>query len=889
MIGRIISHYRIEHLLGEGGMGVVYLATDTQLGRLVALKFLSAHEDQNFRARFIREARAISALSHPHIATIYDYSETAEGEPYIVMEFVDGQTLGALLHGSALTILRAIEIINAVAQALSAAHAHGIVHRDIKPSNVIVSADGVVKVVDFGLAKLLNEAATSADPEAQTLLATRTHSDVIVGTPLYLSPEQASSAPVDQRSDLFALGALLYECITGRAAFSGRNALEIAAQVLHAEPPPPSTCNPRVPPELDRITLKALAKQPEARYQTAAELIADLAAVRATLNSRDDVRTQRWHTPAKASRPSTLRSVTDTLSRPRLSIIFFALTVAAISLGLWFILRGRTEQPLAVPSAHVVKLTNAGKFVRAAVSPDGKYVAQVVEDGEMQTLLISSYTTASSATIVPADKVKYIGLTFAPAGDYLYFVRYEASSSVGQLYQVPFLGGGAKRLIEGVDSPITFAPDGQKFAFVRFDKSKATYALIVADTHSLTETIRATRAGGARMATAGVAWSPDGQKIVFAAGSWAGGYHMDLFETGAEAGTEQMISSRHWFLVSQIASLPGGRDLIITAAEQPVSPSQIWKVARPAGHVAKLTNDTDDYYDISLPADGARIISVQDSKNSKVWVAPVSAPAQAKSVASVVGQSYGLAWTRNGKLVFSSLTGGNLNIFSMNADGSDKRQLTIKAGDNYHPAGSADGRFIFFSSDRTGTFNIWRMNAEDGGAPVQLTNGGGDFYPTSAPDNNWLVYERQSNGVPTLWRIATSGGTPVQLTAQYASVPAVSPDSSYIACRYFIGANVQGIAIMPLAGGAPVKLLPIPILNWQRVRWLPKQSALTYIDVRNGNYNLWSQAVDGGAPKQLTNFAADRIFAYDYSPDGKQLAFERGVSLYDVVEITNFR
>src|SRR5918998_5351700 len=283
MIGQIVSHYRILEKLGEGGMGVVYAAEDTHLGRQVAIKFLSAStsDTHHFKARFLREARAVSQLSHPHIAMLYDYGETEEGFPFIVMERVKGKPLSDLLYEGELTLARALEIIEDVADALGQAHEQGIVHRDIKPSNVFINNPGRVKVLDFGLAKQLNEEQGKADPDARTLLATHTRSDIVVGTPLYLSPEQAKGTPVDGRSDLFALGALLYECITGRPAFSGASVIEIGAQILHVDPTPPSTINPRVPRELDRITLKALAKRPEARYQSAAEMIDDLRAVRA--------------------------------------------------------------------------------------------------------------------------------------------------------------------------------------------------------------------------------------------------------------------------------------------------------------------------------------------------------------------------------------------------------------------------------------------------------------------------------------------------------------------------------------------------------------------------------------------------------------------------------
>jgi serine/threonine protein kinase len=239
MIGQTISHYHVVEKLGEGGMGAVYLAEDTHLGRRVAIKFLTS-TDRHYRARFLREARAVSTLSHVHIATVFDYGETTEEQPYLVMELVRGKTIGQLLQDDGLTLSQTVEIVAPVADALSEAHHHGIVHRDIKPSNVVVNERGQVKVLDFGLVKRLFEESTrSVDPEARTRFTTRTRSDVIVGTPLYLSPEQASGREVDGRSDLFSLGALLYECLTGQSAFSGETLLEIGAQVIHVDPPPP--------------------------------------------------------------------------------------------------------------------------------------------------------------------------------------------------------------------------------------------------------------------------------------------------------------------------------------------------------------------------------------------------------------------------------------------------------------------------------------------------------------------------------------------------------------------------------------------------------------------------------------------------------------------------
>ncbi|MGZ8848043.1 MAG: serine/threonine-protein kinase, partial [Pyrinomonadaceae bacterium] len=240
MIGRTVSHYRILEKLGEGGMGVVYIAEDTLLGRRVAVKTMNvnrAPDDRQFRTRFLREARAVSALSHAHIATIYDYGETEDGLPYIVMELVRGTTLSDLITKEKLTIPRSIEIVEEVAEALAEAHHQGIIHRDIKPSNVAINERGKVKVLDFGLAKQLE---LNADPEGQTLLHTQTQEGVVLGTPMYLSPEQALGVEIDTRSDLFTLGGLLYECIAGKPPFFGRTAAEICTQIIRDDPPPPS-------------------------------------------------------------------------------------------------------------------------------------------------------------------------------------------------------------------------------------------------------------------------------------------------------------------------------------------------------------------------------------------------------------------------------------------------------------------------------------------------------------------------------------------------------------------------------------------------------------------------------------------------------------------------
>lgn len=349
MIGRTISHYRVISQLGEGGMGVVYLAEDTTLGRRVAMKFLST-TTREYRARFLREARAVSALTHPNIATVFDYGETSDSQPYIVMELINGQPLNEKLRDGSLPLPEAVRIVSAMAEALGEAHHQGVVHRDVKPSNVVITERGQVKVLDFGLVKHMFEPITLAgDPNQKTLPSTRTRSDVIVGTPLYLSPEQATGKAIDGRSDLFALGAVLYECMTGRSAFSGGSVIEIGAQVIHVNPSVPSKLNDRIPPELDRITMKAIQKKLDERYQTAQEFVADLQRVLPALDN-NGYRTGRSteSQEARTATASALTTMIEPFRRPGPNVGIFILAILAVAL-----LVGWTAVKWWKPAAYV--------------------------------------------------------------------------------------------------------------------------------------------------------------------------------------------------------------------------------------------------------------------------------------------------------------------------------------------------------------------------------------------------------------------------------------------------------------------------------------------------------------------------------------------------------
>ena len=362
-------------------MGVVYLAEDQHLARRVAIKFLTS-TDHHYRARFIREARAVSALNHQNIAIVHDYGETTAGQPFLVMEYVRGKSLSELLD-EGLTLKRSVEIVSAITEALGEAHDQGIVHRDIKPSNVLINERGHVKVLDFGLVKHLFEPQTTGvDLDAQTIYATKTRSDVIVGTPLYLSPEQATGKEIDGRSDLFALGALLYECLTGQSAFSGGSVLEIGAQIIHVTPPAPSTINPQISPELDRITLKALQKKVEARYQTADEFLKDLRAVLATLSGEGIPVSSKAKRPTEGFKRGTaaFATLTTQLRRQRFSLAAVIPAFIVAGLVIWAIIHWWPRsyyQPSA--AAHSWYERGTDNLRNGAYYQASKALAQAIE------------------------------------------------------------------------------------------------------------------------------------------------------------------------------------------------------------------------------------------------------------------------------------------------------------------------------------------------------------------------------------------------------------------------------------------------------------------------------------------------------------------------------
>ena len=901
--GQTVGRFEILCPLGAGGMGQIYLARDPQLGRNIALKLISQEfaTDSRRVLRFEQEARAASALNHPNVCVIHEIGITDTGRHFIAMEHIQGATLRDHLARGPLKLAEALQIATQVGAALGSAHAVGIVHRDVKPENIMLRPDGYVKVVDFGLAKL-TEMLPDQQPfdEAQTVVQTEPRT--LMGTVKYMSPEQLRERTIDERTDIWSLGIVLYEMLTGSTPFDAQRNESIAL-ILSAEPAK-LTFPEAVPFRYRQIVKKALEKDCNKRYQTITKLTADLTSLKRELERNAE---SSFGDPQPSLVGYTLRvrfgstiftrlksqalSTADTLFteiRTHKRAAIFAGATGILSLLLFLpAITQRMNQivnpaPITgiVPPPKMKPLTNSGTSVCSATSSDGKLVAHVEEQNGKQQLLVTNIATSGSSIVVPPEEdVQYLGASFSRDNNFLYFTRREKSGP-GILYQLPWPGTNPIKLKTGVDSPISFSPLGDRFAFVRHDEATSEFLLILSNIDGTNEQVLATRKNGDRFSIYGPAWSPNGNMVVCPDSHWDNGFHTRLVGFDVKDGREQLIGDQSWFQMFEVAWQDDMSSLVVSARDRETSPHQLWRIHYPDGTTEKLTYDLNDYRGVSLV--GRDIVTVQTNLSWRMWVLSVDEPQNATAIASGVGWNYGLSWTSRNKIVFSSMAGERLNISSIDPDGSNQFALT-KVGDNYTPAASFDGRFIVFASNRNGAFNIWRINA-DGGDPKQLTFSDGNFYPSCSTDNEWIVYDNVANSSVSVWKMPLNGGEPKKVGEKYR-MAAFSPDNQFIACRSSSESGAPDVAIFSAQGGRPLRHVAIPIQEWQRVQWVRGDHELSYIKNVNGTANIWSYDLDTGASKQLTNFNSDRIYAYAWSPDYKQIACQRGTNISNVTLI----
>ena len=921
--GQRVKHYQIVNLIGEGGMGEVYLATDTILGRRVALKVLPAFvsKDPERLRRFTQEARAASRLSHPNVCVVHEIGETDDGRPFIAMEYVEGMTLRQRIRSHALKLGDVLDIAIQVAEALTAAHDAGIVHRDIKPENIVIRPEGYVKILDFGLAKLTERHKGATHTTMSTLLF---HSSpgTVIGTAAYMSPEQARGVSVDERTDIWGLGVVLYEMASGRPPFTGETATDVVVAIVEKDPLPISQHVEGVPPELERIVKKALRKDRNERYQIVKELAIDLRSLRRELevnsllersiapgvgsgseyarasNGRDRIVETKEQQARTTIEPARNRNQTWIVA------VAAAIVLAVVSFGIYKI-RQRSETTMRVPfeRVEVTKLTTNGNSLMAAISPDGKYVAYVINEVGKQSLWLRQVEINSNAQMIPPREGRYLGVAFAPDANFIYFA-YAGSdrNDAGQVYRIPVLGIGAVATrVERSDGLWTTSHDNKRMAFIRYDPANQTDSLIVANADGSGEQIVATRKWpqhlGLDILTKPV-WTPDDKALLLptistdpaSSNNVAVNYTIKIFEKDLVTGAERTIplDPQKFDEMGRVTMYPDGSGVILLAKAYGAAFVQVWQLLRD-GSKRTITNDLADYNELSLRSDGSAFVTVQKQTLSRLWMLR-KGETKPTAVTSGTSRYFDLHVSPDDKILYASDASGIADIYEVSTGGSDVRQLTSNGQRNYGPAVSPDNRYVVFHSNRSGVFQIWRVD-RDGSSPKQLTFGGESTWATITNDSKWVLYQHFEAGTPhALWRVPIDGGTPEQLTQELSIRSTISPDGKLIAFWYNDqkGDSRWRLRVAQVDNGVTVNTFDVAQtvqVQWDSpLRWSPDGRQLVYVDHSGGIDNLWGQPLDGGAPKQLTNFEDSSILSFGWLKDGSLVA-SRGVITSDVVLI----
>ena len=843
-------------------MGIVYRARDAELKREVALKcpWPAWAADPHHRERFLREARAAARISHPNVIEVYEVFEH-EGHPWLALQLIAGEDLEALLLAKGRqpvpTILRIAEDL---ATALQAAHAHDVLHRDVKPRNVLITPDGRALLGDFGLARILPP--TEVASSLSTQKASLTQTGAIVGTPRYMSPEQALGKPLDARSDIFSLGTVLYEMCTGSPAFSPSEEGGLYEAIIHREPEPISRFTYEVPAELERIIRKTIAKLPEERYPDARDLLVDLCALRRKLEHEEY---------AEAHPRETVRAP----GRRRWTAALVTLTAvaAAAAIALW--LTTQRDRDLSLPRGQPRQITRGDALEwQPAFSPDGGRIAFASNAaGNLDIYIVDARGgNPLQLTQHPASD-QYP--TWFPDGSALAFQSSRGGKTA--IWKIGQLGGGATLILEDAGYP-AISPDGRRIAFSTWGPG-GKVRIGVTELDDPANVTMITHDNEGIWNHRHPAWSPDGQRVCYAA-------HHNLWVVPAAGGGAQPLSTEGKY-DSNPAWSPSGRHVYFSSDRD--GTLALWFISVATGRVQRLTMGTGRENHCSVARDGSRIAySTQETVHELIGLdlstgaeTPLRSPHDAVMPAVAPDKS---------SIVFVSSRGGSdSNLWrqpleaGVPADAAPQR-LTEQTGEVSHPIFSADGRWVAYyrilGSERR---DVWVVPAA-GGQPVQITDHTArDIHPAWSPDGNRLAFVSERDGSAHIW-LATFAdgrrtGSATRLTQRELrpSAPVWSPDGTVIA---FVGvsAGTAEVWILPSEGSAPARRVTHGA-GARRIRWHPVTGGLLVSGLwGRESVSLRSVAVDGGESSPLDPppyLGPAAVGFFDISADGTFLVYPR--------------
>jgi Tol biopolymer transport system component len=853
-----IGSYEVLRRLGRGGMGEVYLARDPRLGRKVAVKVLAPAivESKGALDRLRREALAASALNHPNILTVHEFGET-DGTQYIVTEYVEGKSLRELI--GELSVQQAIGYARQIGEALAAAHKAGIIHRDIKPENVMVRPDGYVKVVDFGLAKaapLEGEGTTSIQQKLADGSAT-TAPGMLIGTISYMSPEQVRGQEVDQRTDVWSWGVVLYEMLTGGRPFEGETASDVVAAILGKVPEIPRGIY-RFGPLFSTVLAKDPTRRPTEMSVALAELVGAGSA------------SPLFGWTAK------MRSLQRSFGAKVALLVLFVLTV--MILAKWL---AKSGEPVAVRS-RIVPLTSTGNVLMSAISPDGDYVAYAQGDKSSQSLRLRQISTGGDTEKLAPAGDELIGITLSSG--YIYYVRQD-SQRRGWLYRMPMLAGGHRLVAENVDSPVSFAPDGYHFVFMRSTdvaNGKST-ALFVRDIRDGTEKLVTSARPHDYFFTAPM-WSVDGSTIVV--GAFDDQNRLKIIRVRAADGSQQELPNRGWSWFRKLAWFDGKR-LLVLGGTPNARHGHFMLLSLANGDLQDLTSDLSDYMDLDTIPSGGTATAIQEGRLSSIWIVPSSGRTEARRLATAGTRFYWISWSPAGKLIWQTENAGRIDLWRSDPQTGTAEPLTDDGEFKMFPETSPDSRYVIYTSNKDGTYHLWKADVSGGNAIRLTSNHSAEEEGTFTPDGKWVVFTMLTNGRRALWRVPIEGGAPTLISQAQAMKASVSPDGKLIACEYHDETSGKVlVAILKLETGELIRTFPqVPVETGARLRWAPDGKGFFYLETRDGVTNIWKQPADGGNPSQVTHFKDDEIFYFALSPDGEYFACVRGRKVSDAVLI----